>query len=352
MFFGSKNLIGLDIGSSTIKIAEVSLSRSGGATLNAFAIAATPPGSVIAGDIVDPAAVAQAVESMVAQFPSKIKSVATALWGSSVIVKRITIPRMDEKVVGDQIRWEAEQYIPFDINEVNLAYTVLRHASQNPDTMDILLVAARQEHVMKYVEVVESAGLQCSVLDVGGFALANCFEANYRSEQGSTIALLNLGASVSNLVLVEGGDVVFCRDLSVGGLTYTNELQKTLSTTSEEAEAMKLSVSSGQPAPDEAAQAVRLAHEMISDEVQASFDFFANTAAASSIRKCYISGGASRTPGLVEHLGKTLNIGVVQFNPFHKVQINGKNLSSAYAEDIKDFAPAAIGLGLRKPGDA
>lgn len=350
-FFGAKKLLGLDIGSSTIKLAEVEVGRTG-AMLNAFAMTATPPQSVAAGDIIDSGAVAQAVASLYQELGTKRRHVAVALWGSSVIVKKISIPRMDEKVVGEQIRWEAEQYIPFDINEVNLAYKVLRGLPQSPETMDILVVAARREQAFKYAEVVEGAGLQCSVLDVGGFALANSFEANYGVLSGQAVAILNIGASATNLVIVESGEVVFCRDLPVGGLTYTGEIQKALSVSIEEAESIKLSACSGQEAPEEVPNIIRSTNEMLAEEFRGSFDFFLNTNANTALKRCFLSGGGARVPGLKEHLSQAFSMPADILDPLLGVKMSGRNLTPEFAAEIKDFLPVSLGLGMRKVGDS
>lgn len=351
MLWGSKKVLGLDIGTSTIKLAEVEVGRSG-ATLNAFAMAATPPQAVAAGDILDPLIIAETVAGLFEELRTKRKSVAVGLWGSSVIVKKISIPRMEEKVVGEQIRWEAEQYIPFDINEVNLAYKILKGLPQSAETMDILIIAARQAQAYKYAEVAEGAGLTCTILDVGGFALANAFESNYGVLQGQAVALLNVGASVTNFVIVESGEVVFCRDVPVGGLTYTAEIQKALGGSMDEAESHKLSACTGQEAPEEVPNVLKATHELFSDELQGSFDFFLNTNANTSIQRCYVTGGGSRVPGMVEHLSKALKLPAELMDPFANIKYNQKNLNPGYIQDIRDFASVSMGLGLRKQGDS
>jgi type IV pilus assembly protein PilM len=349
--WGSKKVLALDLGTNTIKMAEVEVGRSG-AILNSFAMAATPIQAMAGGDILDPAALAQVVSGLAQELKSSRKAVAAGLWGSSVIIKKITIPRMEEKVIGEQIRWEAEQYIPFDINEVNLAFRLLKGLQQNPETMDILIIAARQEQAGKYAEVVELAGFQCQILDVGGFALANCFEANYGVAPGQAVVLLNVGASVTNFVIVDSGEVVFCRDIPAGGLTYTTEIQKALSVSLEEAESIKISVCAGQEAPQEAPAIIQATHEIYGDEVQGSIDFFTNTNANASLQKCFITGGGARVLGLNEHLSTVLKIPVETMDPFLRIKYNSKTLSPAFAADIRDFAAVSLGLGLRQSGDA
>lgn len=344
--FSKKKLIGLDIGTSTIKAAELDVSRKS-ASLVSYGMIPTPPQATVAGDIIDPQAIGGAVRELMTEIKTKRNFVATGLWGSSVIVKRISIPRMDENLVAEQIRWEAEQYIPYDINEVNLEFTILKKATpSNPETMDVLLVAAVQEMILKCAEIVELAGLNCSVLDVEGFALANCFEKNYGELHGQAVGLLNIGASVSNFVVVENGEVIFCRDIPVGGGTYTTEIQKGLNITAEEAEAMKISACTGQPAPEEASAIIQSTHEIILDELNNSVEFFLNTSQSSKISRLFLSGGALRTPGLQQLIGKTYTS--ERFDPFLKIRTNEKVFSAAYLDEIRDFAAVAIGLGLRE----
>lgn len=350
MFFKPKKLIGLDIGTSTIKMAEVE-TRGKSATLTGFAMAATPPNSVSAGDVIDTESLAEAVRYLANGLKTKRSGICTALWGTSVIIKRISVPRMDEKLLEDQIRWEAEQYIPFDINEVNLEYKVLENVSDNPEAMELLLIAARQESVLRYAEIVMNAGFECEILDVGGFALANCFELNYGVLKKQVVALLNVGASVTNLVIVESGEVVFCRDIPVGGVTYSMELQKSLGISPDEAEVMKLSISRGEPAPDEAAGVLNVTHEMIAEEIQGSIDFFLNTTSSSEIAQCYLTGGCIKVAGLVEFLQKQIKIPCEIFDPFFNVNYNKNAFSPSYISEIKDYASIALGLGLRKIGD-
>ncbi len=351
MFFKSDKLIGLDIGTSTIKVAELDVSKRGG-TLVGFAMTPTPPQAVVGGDIINPEAIAESVSSLIRELNTKRKNIAAGLWGTSVIVKKISIPKMDEKLIGDQIRWEAEQYIPFDINEVQIEYEILKGSVRSAEAMDILLVAARSENVYKYAEIIAATGLNCSILDVGGFALSNCYFKNYANSESGNAILLNMGASVTNFVAIEHGEVVFCRDVPVGGLTYTGEIQKAMGISFEEAESMKISVSTGQPAPEEVAGIIQTAHEIMIEELQGSIDFYLNTSPGTSLGNCYITGGCSRTPGLIAQLSKKTKLSCEMFNPFQNIGFNDQSLSMSYISQIKDFAAVAMGLGLRKDGDS
>lgn len=346
--FGKKKIIGLDIGTSSIKIAELDVGRKG-ASLVAFGIVPTPPNSFMGGDITDTHAVGEAIKRLVAQIKSKRKNVATGLGGTSVIVKKINIPKMDEKLIPEQIKWEADQYIPYDSNEVNRGYEILKHTGAPAETLDILLIAAVQSHVYKYAEAISLAGLECSIVDVSGLSLANCFRANYGKMEGQTIALLNIGAAATTMVVVENSETVFCRDIPVGGLHYTMDLQKGLNVTLEEAESIKLSYSQGKDFPAEAASVIEGSHNIVVEEIKASFDFFLNSAQNTSLSRCFVTGGGARITGLVDRLSKI--VPCEKFDPFFSIRADSKSFSREYLSQIRDFSPIAIGLGLRQMGD-
>jgi type IV pilus assembly protein PilM len=348
-FFNKKKIVGVDIGSSSIKIAELDVSAKK-SSLIAFGIAPVPPQSFSGGEIINTQAIGESIRQLVAQIKTKRKDAATGLGGTSVIVKRISIPRMEEKLIQEQIRWEAEQYIPYDINEVNLGFEILKKSAGPSENMDILLIAAVQSHVIKYAESLALAGLQCSILDVAGFALVNCFKANYGDMAGQSIGLVNIGASATTIVVLENSEAVFCRDIPVGGLNYTMDLQKSLNVSQEEAESIKLSFSLGQNAPAEAASIVQNTHDIICDEIKASFDFFANTAKSQGVRRCFVTGGGSKTRGLLERISKA--VPSERLDPFFNLKISPKSFSHDYLNQIRDFSAVAIGLGLREMGDS
>jgi len=344
-----KGILGLDIGSSSIKIAELNVSKKA-TMLNAFGMIPTPPQATTGGDIIDAGLISETVRHLLDEINSKRKHVATGLWGASVIVKRITIPRMEESLIAEQIRWEAEQYIPYDINEVNLDHKVLALASAEGDNMDILLIAAVQEMIFNCAELVNATGLTCSVLDIEGFALANCFESNYGVLPGELVGLLNVGASVTNFVVLEQGEVVFCRDIPIGGLLYTNELAKSLGMSMTEAEGVKLAIGEGQPVPEEAGNIIQSSHAMIIEEISNSIEFFHNTSNGNMLSRLFLTGGGSKTIGFYQALAEILPC--EQFNPFISIQANTNLFSLDYLEQVRDFAGIAIGLGLREVGDS
>lgn len=349
MFFKSKKVIGLDIGTSSIKLAEMDFSGKG-AQLLSFGFAPTPPNAVSGGEIVDIASVGMAVQALINEVGSKRKNIATAMWGTAVIVKKITIPKMDKKMVKDQIRFEAEQYIPFDINNISLAHHILT-GSSSPDTMDVLLIAAQNELVTQYTQVIEISGLTCGVLDVSGFALANSFELNYGKMPGEVIGILNFGASITNFVVIQNGEVIFCRDIPVGGANYTNEIHKAMGVTVPEAEALKLSAVSKREVPDDVHAVISATNEAVTEEIRSSLDFLSATTNGLTLTRCFYTGGSSSTSGLVDTVSRVTGIPMQPFNPFIRVKANPKKFSAEYLEQISSFAGVVTGLALREVGD-
>jgi type IV pilus assembly protein PilM len=350
MLFGSKKLIGLDIGTSSIKMAELDVGRSS-VQLLSFGFAPTPAGALNGGEITNPQAVGQAVQALAFEMKSRRKQVCTGMWGTAVIVKKITIPRIEKKLIADQIKWEAEQYIPFDINDIHLAYHVI-NPNSNSETMDLLLIAAQREIVGQYINAITGAQLQSAVLDVSGFALANVFEANYGRVGGETIALLNIGAGVTNFVVLQGGEVIFSRDIPIGGFHFTNEIHKELGVTLPEAESLKLSAVAGSPVPDEVHSVISTTNEMVTDEIRNSFEFFTGSNTGVMITRCFLTGGSSVVPGLSDHVSRVTMVPLEMLNPFLKIKVNAKNFNANYLRQIAPFSSVAMGLGMRKAGDA
>ena len=348
MFFNSKKIVGLDIGASSIKMAELEVTRQGAKVLS-FGIAPSPPNSFNNGDIQDPESVSMTLRQLIAEHRIKGKHVSMGMAGTAVIVKKITIPRIDRKLLADQVRWEAEQYIPFDVNNISLAHHLIE-SSVNPEMMDLLLVASQNQVVSTYAQTVQGAGLSLSVLDVSGFAIANVFEYNYGKLPNQTVGLLNIGASTTNFVVVHDGDVVFSRDMNIGGQNYTYEIHKELGISLPEAEALKLSAVRGEGVPDEVHSILSSFNETLKEEIRNSFEYFAGSASNMSLTQCFFTGGASGMPGLIESISQATKVRMDVLNPLNRI-VSGKSVSAALLKQTAAFSSVAFGLALRKAGD-
>lgn len=346
MFFSNKGIVAVDIGTSSIKLAEMDATRKGW-NLKRFGVVTLSPGWVKEGEILEPQSVALTLKNLIQSVKCKRKNVASGMFGNGVIVKRISMAPIEESLIGEAIKWEAEQYIPFDVNEAAIDYHILRNKERSGgDNLDILLIGAKQEFVFRFIESVESADLKCSVLDVSGFALANCFEANYGKQEGLT-ALLNIGAGVTNLVIVENGEVIFSRDSTIGGQTYTNELHKAMGVSIPEAESLKISASLGQEVPGEVLTVMSTTTEQVVDEIRNAFEFFVATGGGGRVNKIYVCGGSIFVPKLVEMVAASIGVPFEVLNPFQNITYDTKNLTADYIQQIQSISPVALGLAMR-----
>jgi len=339
---GSKTIVGLDIGSSSIKAVELKKSR-GGIELSHVGVEPLANDVVVDSMIMDSPAVASAITKLFTDSGIKSKAVATSVSGHSVIVKRIPVPTMSEDQLADNINTEAAQHIPFDIADVNIDYQILSEDLSGPN-MDVLLVAVKKDKILNYTNVLSMAGKAPTIVDIDVFALQNCYEYNYEPSPGSTVALLNLGASVMNINILKGSTPLFTRDVSVGGHQYTDALQKELDLSFDDAESLKLGEKVGTVSEDAKLPILQQVTEIIVLEIQKTFDFFRATAAGEHIERIYLAGGSSKVPGLMEALRQEFSLPVEVMNPFAKID------PAANSELIDRNAgqlAVAVGLALR-----
>ena len=350
MFGRSKSLVGLDIGSSAVKAVELKPAGKG-FKVSAFGSQPIPPDSIVDGAILDGTAVVDAIKRLLDGLKVTTKDVAASLSGNAVIVKKISLPSMTEAELAESIYWEAEQYIPFDIQDVNLDYQILDRASGGgKSTMEVLLVAAKKEKIADYTGVIGQAGRVAVVIDVDAFALQNAYEANYGTEADAVVVLLNAGASATNINILHGDQSVFTRDISTGGNAYTEALQKELNLPFEQADELKRGVGVDSVTYDDARPVLRAVTENVMLEVQKTFDFFRTSAASDRITRILVSGGASRAEGFVEMLGERFQAPVEFFDPFKRVTFDAAKFG-VDAADVGPTAAVAVGLALRKAGD-
>jgi type IV pilus assembly protein PilM len=342
-----KSVVGLDIGSSAVKAVEL---RGSAKSYRVAAIASEPipPESIVDGAIVDSGAVADAIRRLFASKGFKTKEVAASLSGNAVIVKKISLPIMTAQELAESIAWEAEQYIPFDIQDVNLDYQVIDSGSDGRSTMDVLLVAAKKDKIADYTNVITDAGRQAVVIDVDAFALQNAFEANYGAGP-EIVVLLNAGASATNVNIVSNGQSLFTRDVSIGGNAYTEAVQRELNLSFASAEAAKKGTAVEGHTFEDVKPVLHAVTDNLLLEIQKTFDFFKATAASDRIDRIVLSGGASVVDGFAQSIAERFNIPVEPFDPFRQVVMDGIALDEIAA--LTATAGVAVGLALRKAGD-
>lgn len=341
------NLIGLDIGSSSIKICEIR-EKGGAYRLINFEKIPIPHETVIEGTIMDAGGVVNAIRTGMKRLGSRNRNAAISVKGHSVIVKRVVLPSVTRAELEESIQWEAEQYIPFDVNEVNIDFQILGPAGDDQTKMETLLVAAKKDIITDYVGVVTEAGLVPKVVDLDSFAMENIFELNYPEYLDGVCTLINIGASIMNINIIRFGVPAFVRDLLVGGNHITLEIQRQFGLSFEEAEAVKKGekVIPGKEA--EVEKSIRRALSGIIAEIQRNIAVFNTNYPDSPIERVILFGGGSKTKGFSEMLEKSMGIPVELVNPFKKVEIISKRFPKEEVSEIGPEIAISMGLSLRK----
>ncbi|MGB9734903.1 MAG: type IV pilus assembly protein PilM [bacterium] len=348
-FGGGKQLIGLDIGTSSVKLIELKAVGKNDYQLMNLGIANLPPDTIVDGDIINTSAVTDAIKSILANIKLKTKNTATAVSGHSVIMKKINMPITTDEALAESIQWEAEQYIPFNINEVNLDFQVLERSTAEGQ-MSVFLVGAKKELINNYITAIGEAGLNTVVIDVGVFALQNIFEINYPEYINDTVVIINVGASITNFNVVSKGIPVFARDLTQsGGNQITEEIQKGLNISREEAEKRKTG-SGGTPITPDVMEIIKSASEAIAADIQRSIDFYLSTG-GEKITRILISGGTAKIPDFLNLISQRTGLPVEPLNPFKKVAVNTKVFDLNYINEVSPIVSIAVGLATRKAGN-
>ena len=353
-FMAHKGLVGLDIGSGAIKL--VQLKKVGkGYRLVKFGVKLLDPELIVDGSIVDSGRVVSALKELIAEQGVKEKNVAFSVSGHSVIVKKVTLPAMTEDDLAEAIKWEAEQYIPFDINDVNIDFQILGPGT--PDTpggaekMEVLLVAVKKDKITEYTNMVVEAGLQPVIVDVDVFSLENMYAANYDVTADEVVALVNIGASGTNMNILRGGAFSFTRDIAIGGDKCSEAIQRDFHLQYDEAErALRLETVKG--VDTEAVRGIiNHFNSEIATEVVRSLDYYKTTSNHDRIDRILISGGACKLSGLVEQMGEKTGVAVEVANPFKKIEIPEKGIDMNALREMGPLAAVSVGLAVRQIGD-
>ena len=357
IFDRKENLIGLDIGSRTIKLAEV-LQTKKGRILQKFGMADLPRDAIVEGRIKEPAVVSDTIKGLINDLKVKEQNVATSVAGYSVIIKRITVGKVTEEELHDNIQYEAEQYIPFDVQDVNIDFHIIGEHESNPNQMQVMLVAAKKEIIDEYSDVLEMANLNPRMIDVDAFALEKVFEDNYLNEEGN-IALIDIGANKMNINIVKDYMSAFTRDVSIGSEQIVRDIASRFECSFEEAEAVMLGKTKDKVPQEEGetkdkATSKEEVQEIVRSftlswcrEVRQAIDFYYSTYADEDIKKIILSGGGAMAEGLSGLLSAETSLDVEMCNPFINIKINEKQNDTNYLKKIAPQAVICMGLASR-----
>ncbi len=348
VLFRKKELIGIDIGSTSIKLVQLRETK-GGYELVKVGMASLPAEAIVDNALMDIAVIVGALRELTTGLKVKVKQAVCSLSGNSVIIRNISFPVMTFQELEEQINWEAEQYIPFDINDVNIDFHILGPDEVDPQKMNVILVASKKDIIRDYVTLFNDAGITLTVIDVDAFALQNAFELNYAPSADEVIALVNIGDATMNLNIVRNGESLFTRDIQWGGGQYTGKIRQKRAISADEAEKLKLSDSA---TDDESLREIILqCNESLALELYRSMDFYSANAGPGRITKLYVSGGCCKTPFLLDAIRERLNIPVEILDPFQTIICPENQFGSGYLKDIGPYVAVAVGLAMRRLGD-
>lgn len=352
----SKQCIGIDIGSSAIKLVQLRVGRRD-ITLQNFGIEPVPPQAIVDGSIMSHGALVDAIKTLARRINLKGKTVSLAVSGNSVIIKRLTIPAMEGAALAEQMEWEVRQNIPFPREDVIVDFEVL--VARTPQgQMEVILVAAKRDVIAQYAQVARDAGFNPVVVDAVALALQNAVEGGLGFVPGETVAIINVGASLSTLSIVHDGRPSFNRDVGAGGNTYTEAIQRRLAVPIDAAEAYKVGGAiaamgaSADVVPQEVHSILAQVSEQVAEEFQRSLDFYINDAVDARLARIYLCGGSCLVPQLPKAIQDRSRIPVEIVDPFARVAVDSRRFDVDYLRANAPVATVAFGLAMRRQGDS
>ena len=342
LFGRKRTTVALDIGSGLIKLVVID-HASGEPVLTKVAFTSVVDGAIVEGEVMDPGIVADAVRGLLSTAGIKAKKVVTAVGGRDVIIKKISMDRMKEGEAREQIRWEAEQHVPFDMDNVELDFQILDPEGEGLQ-MAVLLVAAKRELVETKQTLLSDVGLEAAVIDVDAFALHNAFELNYPDAMRGVVGLVNIGHEMTNVNILDDGIPVLTRDIMIGTRRFREDLQRERNMSADEADQLLRGFERNEALePLLASRGEELA---VGIERAAAF-LQSSSRSASGLARIFTSGGGSRIPGLNRILADRLRLPVQTANPLERLQVADGVFDTMSLDEVAPLLMLPVGLALR-----
>jgi len=351
-----KLLVGLDIGSSCVKVCELQAVGKGSSQrfrLQKLGVAPVPHDAIVDGDIMDSNAVSTAIRQVLAEQKIKAKDVAISVSGQQVMVKKVTFPLMSPAELAESVRWEAESFFPAGqgLDSYALDFAVIEERPGDGN-MDVVLVACRKDKMEAYLTCVAQAGARPLTVDVDVFALQNAYEASASpGARDEVVALVNIGANFTNITMLVGSKSVFWRDISWGGHRFTDKLMEDWGVSREGAELLKQGQAAEGRTGEEVEPSLSAISDSFADELGRTIDFFRSSFKVDRLDRVLLSGGSAKVVGLADILGDRLRVSVDRFNPFQLIELDDRSVDPAAVREIGSSAAIAVGLALRQVGD-
>ncbi len=343
-------LVAIDIGSHSIKMAQMGGTGKKFELLN-FSVMPLKEDSIVDGVIREPDEIVETLAKMIKLEKVDTRYAVASIAGEAVIIKKIRVPKMTAEELKENIASEAEQYIPFDIDDVSIDFQLLESSdsekSENPDTMEILLVAVQRDLVDSLTDILYDAGLKPAIIDLDVFAMVNACELGVDLETGGVVAVIDLGESFSHLNIIEEGCTAYTRDIPLGGNYCTKKLMSKFNLSHKEAVKLKLGKIPAELNDDEVVEVIVQSFEKIIDEVQKAFEFFSTTS-KNPVERVYITGGGALIRGMESLFSHHLNTSVEILNPMKGIKVNNRKFDQGMIDTLGPLSTVALGLAARK----
>ena len=348
LFSNTKGTFGLDIGLSAIKVCQLSKIKKGKYRLDKFASIPLSEATLIDDEIQKPDEVMDAIEQAVESAGIKSKGVCLGLFGPNTVTKRMQVPSGSKDEVEDNVLWESEQYIPFPADEAEIDFTVLNDDKEN---VDAIVAAAQMDMVESYQNLVKEAGYSTKLVDLNVFALSNLFEVclgdNFDQVNEGSI-LIDFGAQTTKVVVFKDNGPVLTKEINVGGVLVTEEIQRQMGLSYAEAEDLKTMGDDSGNLPEDVVKIIEDQIALQLQELKKVLNFYISSGSSEQAKYCFITGGSSRLPGLEEALKNVVDMDVMHLDPWAKIEINKKAFSDEELEMIADIGCVAMGLAMRQ----
>jgi len=350
---GQKKCVGLDMGSFALKLVELKPKKRGKQTvyeLISLGYEPVPYQSIVEGSVMDSTAVSDALQHIFYESKAKTANLSMGVSGSSVIVKRIEVQRLSSAEMHEHILWEARPHIPFTPEEVNIDYDIIESPDVHPDKVAVILAAAKKEKLNDYLNVVNMASKNALFVDLESFALLNSVMVNYEMYKDRIIAIINIGASITNVVIAKGGHPIFVRDIAFGGNQFTDLIQKELNLKYEKAESVKKGRQVDGVSPGAVKPVVNLIFSELRNEIKKTLEFFRSTAGEGRIDNIMLSGGTANMDSIIDFFSQEFDIPVEIVNPFNTIEVKDR-FDRNFINEMAPVFTVAVGLALRAVGD-
>lgn len=354
-FMKTKKIVGLDIGSFGLKLIELKPIKKGKETryeLVAMGYEPVPYQSIVEGSIMDSTAVADAIQHVFFESKTKSSSISFGVAGSSVIVKRIDVQRLNPNEMHEHILWEARPHIPFTPEEVNIDYEMIETTDTPPDRVGVILAAVKKEKLNDYLNILTISNKSAQIVDLDSFAILNSVLTNYEMYKDRSIVIINIGASITNVVIARGGYPVFVRDIAFGGNQFTDHIQKELNLKYEKAESVKKGRQVEGVSPAAVKPVINLIFNDLRTEIKKTFEFYRSNTTEGRIDNILLSGGTANLESITDYFGQDFDIPIEIVNPFNEIEINPKKFDLDFIKDMAPVFNVAVGLALRAVGDS